>query len=245
MSAKSLTAEAYERLRAHILDNVYPPRAKLRIEAVADSLGVNPGPVREALSRLTAEGLVVAEPQRGFMVAPVSVADLIDLTAVRIDIETRCLKRAVMIGDLSWEADILAVWHQLSRTPADIGSGTRKRINPEWTRLHSEFHNRLIAACDSGWWLRLREQLYTQAERYRRMELPYGKVERHVDEEHEAIVDAVLARDAGSAARLLAAHLQRTADILLASDAPFDDVPAATQTGRQANRRRENVARSR
>jgi DNA-binding GntR family transcriptional regulator len=225
MTATSRTQDAYERLRADILDSVHAPREKLRIEALAGTLEVSPGAVREALSRLTAEGLVVAEPQRGFIVAPVSAADLIDLTAVRIEIETRCLRRAMMIGGLAWEGGVIAAWHQLSRTPLNVRRGGRTAINPEWTRLHSVFHDSLIAACDSPWWLRLRGQLYTQAERYRRLELPYGRVERDVDSEHKAIVDAVLARDANAACRLLAAHLQRTVDILLASDAPFDDVP--------------------
>lgn len=242
MTSTSRTQDTYQRLRGDILDNVYPPRLKLRIEAIAATLGVSAGAVREALSRLTAEGLVVAEPQRGFLVAPVSAADLIDLTAVRIEIETRCLRRAIMTGDLAWEGAIIAAWHQLSRTSLDVRRAGQTRVNPEWTRLHSAFHDSLIAACDSPWWLRLRDQLYVQAERYRRLELPYGKIERHVAREHKAIVEAVLARNANAACRLLAAHLQRTADILLASDAPFDDVPRPDKTAPKSRRVRQ-VAR--
>jgi GntR family carbon starvation induced transcriptional regulator len=103
--------------------------------------------------------------------------------------------------------------------------GKTRALNSDWTRLHTRFHDDLIAACDSVWWLRLRDQLFIQAERYRRMAVPYGKVERHVDEEHRMIMEATLARDADRACAALGNHLQLTADILLASNAPFADVP--------------------
>jgi DNA-binding GntR family transcriptional regulator len=224
MQGKSRTIDTYQRLRLEILNNVHMPRARLRIDLLAESFGVSPGAVREALSRLTAEGLVAAEPQKGFIVAPVSIADLVDLTAVRIEVETRCLKRAIEVGDVAWESRIVASWHQLSHTPVQAAGGSE--INDDWTRLHSEFHESLLAACDSQWWMRFRNQLYVQTERYRRLVLPYAKVKRDVDPEHKAIVEAVLARDKETACRLMAQHLQLTADLLLASDAPFDDASA-------------------
>jgi len=223
MPAKSRTNDTYERLKLEILNNVHLPSTRLRIDQLAETFDVSLGAVREALSRLTAEGLVAAEPQRGFIVAPASIKDLIDLTSVRIEIETRCLKRAIQIGDVAWEGRVVGSWHQLSHTAVEASSGNE--IDPEWTRLHSEFHESLLSACDSAWWLKLRGQLYAQSERYRRLVLPYGKVRRNVDGEHKAIVEAVLAREAKVACQLLARHLQLTADILLASDAPFDDTP--------------------
>jgi DNA-binding GntR family transcriptional regulator len=227
MTTKSRTTDTYERLRREILNAQHLPRAKLRIDQLAGAFGVSPGAVREALSRLTSDGLVVAEPQRGFVVAPISTGDLTDLTAVRIEIETRCLRRAILIGDLAWEARIVAALYELSRTSLDRkDAGGTVLPNDDWTRRHSDFHDALIAACDSRWWLRLREQLYIQAERYRRMGLPYGAIKRDVAAEHQAIADAALARDSERACGLLTAHLQHTADILLASNAPFDDVPA-------------------
>lgn len=228
--AKSRTTETYERLRSDILNAQHLPCAKLRIDQLADAFGVSVGAVREALSRLTSDGLVVAEPQRGFIVAPISTGDLTDLTAVRIEIETRCLRRAILNGDLAWEAKIVATLHELSRTPLERKEGDGHTIlpNDDWTRRHSDFHDALVAGCDSRWWLRLREQLYIQAERYRRLALPYGAIKRDVAAEHQAIANATLARDAERACHLLSEHLQRTADLLLASKAPFNDEPAAS-----------------
>ena len=86
MPAKSRTNDTYERLKLEILNNVHLPSTRLRIDQLAEAFDVSVGAVREALSRLTAEGLVAAEPQRGFIVAPASIKDLVDLTAVRIEI---------------------------------------------------------------------------------------------------------------------------------------------------------------
>lgn len=228
--AASRTTQTYEALKRDLLDGAYAPGSKLLIDQIAERFEVSLGAVREALSRLTSDRLVVAEPQRGFTVAPISAADLIDLTQVRIDIETRCLRDAIMRGTLEWEGRLLDTWHQLSRTPLLVEAD---RINPDWTRLHARFHDDLIAACDSVWWLRLRDQLFLQAERYRRMLLPYTRVERRVDDEHREIVELTLARKTDAASEALAAHLQRTDDILLGSDAPFTDVPSSASATRR------------
>jgi GntR family transcriptional regulator, carbon starvation induced regulator len=231
MAAKSQTGETYSVLKQDLLQGRFKPREKLRIDSLCETYEVSPGAVREALARLTSDGLVIAEPQRGFMVAPISTRDLIDLTSVRIEIETRCLRQSIQLGDLAWEGRILAVWHQLSRTHHLI-DGHGEQINEDWAKLHSRFHDTLIEASDSPWWLRLRDQLYLQAERYRQMLLPYAKVDRDVHHEHEMIVQATLARDADLACELLRKHIQFTADILLGSAAPFDDAPTARESRR-------------
>ena len=212
MRGTSKTTRTYEALRQEILSGKYPPGSRLRIDLLSDSHGVSLGAVREALSRLTSEGLVVSEPQRGFLIAPLSKADLADLTSVRVEIETRCLARSIQVGDVAWEGRVLSALHQMSRTPMQ---GSAPGINPAWARLHAEFHDALVAACDNQWWLRLRHQLFLHAERYRYLPAPFVRTDRDVDAEHRAIAQAAIARDAEGATEALARHLQRTADILL------------------------------
>jgi len=213
--AQSKTAAVYETLKAELLDGFHNPGSKLAIDQIAERFQVNAGAVREALSRLTSDHLVIAQPQRGFVVAPVSVRDLLDLTAVRIDIETRCLRRSIECGTIEWEGQLLGTWHQLKRTrPMQDGA-----VNAEWVRLHARFHDDLLAGCDSIWWLRLREGLYMQAERYRRMILPHARGGRDVDAEHAAILEFALARDSDSACAALSEHLNLTTTILLSSGA--------------------------
>lgn len=208
--------EAFETLRAEILSCRLPPGAKVRINEIALQLGVSPGAVREALSRLAAEGMAVAEAHKGYVVAPVSVDELRDLTATRIAIEQLCHRASIAQGDVEWESGIVAAYHRLRRLP-EREPADRSRLNEAWSVAHAQFHRALVAGCDSGALLRIRDGLYAQTERYRRLSVPLRRGERDVDAEHGAMVDAALARDAGRICRLIADHLQRTTDILLAS----------------------------
>jgi len=99
------------------------PGSKLKIQDLCGAPSRSAwAPWREALSRLTSEGLVISEPQRGFRAAPISVADLKDLTMVRIEVESLCLKRAIAVGTVDWESRLVAAFHRLSRTPERVAS---------------------------------------------------------------------------------------------------------------------------
>lgn len=212
---QSLTEAAYEALRSDILACRVPPGAKLNINEICDALSVSLSAVREALSRLTAEGLVVAEAHRGFRAAPVSAEDLRDLTSTRIEIEASCLRRAIELGDMDWEIGIVAAYHRLSRTPERV-AGDEVRIPEEWAKAHKEFHAALVQACDSYWRLRLRNFLYDQTERYRHLSVPARREERNLADEHKAIMEATIARDGDRAVALMEAHLTLTADRVVA-----------------------------
>lgn len=222
---KSRTARTFDLLHEAIVNAAIPPGEKLRIDALSKSLDASSGAVREALSRLTAEGLVIAEPQKGFVVAPISRRDLTEMTEVRIEIECRCLADSIRHGSLDWEGRVLSLQHRLRALDWSI----RPPIGPEaaqWHALHMEFHDELAGACPNRWRLRLRRQLFVQSERYRRLSSPVDESDRDVTAEHDEIADAAITRDAKAAAAAMARHLQRTTDILLASRLPFSDDPA-------------------
>lgn len=226
-SHKSQTALTYDSLRDLILQSKFAPSEKLRIEKLSKILEASSGAVREALSRLTAEGLVVAEPQKGFVVSPISRRDLIDLTEVRISVEAQCLTASIENGDGEWEGRVLSLAHQLTVLP---GAANRPGTDEgyKWHKLHEQFHNELVSACPNSWWLQVRQQLYLQSERYRRLsgptELdPQDNVDRDIEAEHNAIAEATIARDAPTACQRLTEHLECTTRILLASQLPFSD----------------------
>lgn len=215
-SEPSLTQVAYERLRADILACRLTPGTKLKINELCEQLPAGLGAVREALSRLTSEGLVVAEPQRGFGVAPISQAELEDLTGVRAELEGLCLRRAALAGDLAWESRLVAAFHHLSRLP-ERDPDDPARLSDAWSEAHAAFHAALVSACDSPWLLRLRDILYAQSERYRRLSVPLAQVPRDLVREHREIMQVMLERDGDRAAALMAAHLQATTRILVGS----------------------------
>lgn len=223
-ASSSLTHDAYERLRADLLACRLQPGARLRINDLCQALSVSLSAVREALSRLTSEGLVIAEPQRGFRAAPISAAELRDLTGVRAQIEGLCLERAIVAGDVGWEAGLVATFHRLSRTP-ERETGDEQRMSEAWSVAHCAFHSALVSGCDSPWLLRLRETLYAQSERYRRLSVPMGGTARNLRQEHQEIMDAALARDAGRAKALMAEHLELTTALLLQRSWPADTQP--------------------
>ncbi|MCB1341618.1 MAG: GntR family transcriptional regulator [Pseudooceanicola sp.] len=219
---KSRTERTCAMLREAIIRSEYRPGERLRIDSLGKTLDASIGAVREALSRLTAEGLVIAEPQKGFVVSPISRRDLTDLTEVRMDVECRCLADSIAHGDLDWEAELLSLQHKLRA----LGSkyklvGTEEEAR--WHVVHPAFHDQLTNACTNHWWLRIRHQLYVQSERYRRLSGPLDREGRDITAEHDAIADAALARDTERACAAMRDHLGRTARIILESAIPFSD----------------------
>lgn len=213
----NLTAQAYKHLRAEILSCRFAPGRKLVISELVAQSHFSLGAVREALSRLTSEGLVVAEPNKGYQVAPITQADLEDLTRTRIFIELECLADAIAHGDLKWESGIVATLFELSRTDLADPDDPAK-VSEAWATRHARFHEALVAGCRSAWLLRIREMLYAQSERYRRFSLPLDRHRRDVNAEHQAIADAALARDGAAAAAALRKHLELTTRILMAAE---------------------------
>ena len=215
MTTKTQSERVFDALREDILACRLEPSAKLRINELAESHEVSLGAVREALSRLGAEGLVLAESQKGYRVTPLSVAELLDLTDARIEIERLALKRSVARGDLDWETGLVGAWHRLSRL--DERTEPDGRLADGWSFAHAAYHRALVAACGSTKLLQIRLQLYEQAERYRRYSAPLGHEKRDVAGEHRALFDAAMARDVELASRLIAEHLQRTVSIIVTS----------------------------
>jgi GntR family transcriptional regulator, carbon starvation induced regulator len=213
-SAKSLTSQAYERLREDIITCKLKPNEPLRINTMADQYEVGATAIREALSRLVTEGLVDAFDQRGFCVAPVSREDLLDLTNTRTELEQLAISKAVASGSIDWEAKVIAAFHRLSRR---VPESLEKSSAPEWREwrdLHRQFHAALVDGSGSRWLSYLCALLYDRSERYRNLAgMAAGKLKparRDVMAEHKGMVDAVLAHDAALIHRLIREHLQET-----------------------------------
>lgn len=220
-SPRSQASLAYEVIRRGILSGRHEPGTKLKIKDLASELDVSPGAIREALSRLVPEQLAVSREQRGFVVAPLSVADLEDLTDVRCEIEGIALRRSVARGDVHWEADILAAAHRLrglkiaarART-----SGETEELISEWGRSHAAFHKALINGCGSSRLLALHGQLYEQSERYRVRSF-FVESARDVDSEHQEIVDLALARDVEALVMTMCKRIRETTRLFIAHEA--------------------------
>lgn len=207
-AGSTLSRTLYEQLRLEVLSGRLLPGARLRLDELRKQFGVSLSPLREALSRLAAEGFVVAESQRGFAVAPVSRAMFADVIGLRVELEGKALREAVAAGDENWEVGVLAALHRLKKVE---GPGRTEERLDEWERRHREFHAALVGACPSPLLLQFCATLRDLNDRYRRLFLASHTLDRDVADEHQAIADAALARDGDGAARLLGEHVQRTA----------------------------------
>ena len=210
---RSQTSLAYARIRADILAGRHAPDEKLKIADLATALAVSPGAIREALSRLVPEQLVVSRDQRGFVVAPLSIEDLEELTDLRCEIEAIALRRSVARGDTNWEGSVLAAAHRLRRTPMSTSANDRS-LSSQWVAQHAGFHAALVAGCGSRRLLALHAQLYQQSERYRGLSM-HVEADRDVQAEHQALVDAALDRDVDSLIGLTLAHFRKTTALIV------------------------------
>jgi len=138
-----------------------------------------------------------------------------DLTAARIEIEELCLRHAIAAGDVRWEARIIAAFHQLSRTPP-LAPGAQRRFDRRFVALHHSFFDDLVSSCDSLWLARVRQMLQIQEMRYHGRSPPPAPGERDLIGELRELMEAVIARNSDRACRLLASHMQRSADVLIA-----------------------------
>ena len=214
-NARTLANQAQDLLRRDILSGTLAPGERLRTKDLQARYGLGLSPLRESLQRLSAEGMVVNDAQRGFAVAPVSVAELRDLTVARTALESTMLPMAMQLGGADWEGDIVAAFHRLSRTPLPNDPAAMADASL-WELRHRSFHHALVAGCGAPWLLRLHGQLVDQSERYRKIRILHHLESqaqvRDVNAEHQAVMDAVLRRDAAQAVALMTQHLVATSD---------------------------------
>jgi DNA-binding GntR family transcriptional regulator len=210
----TLADQTYERLRRDIVDGHFAPGSRLHLATLCRRYSVGMSPVREALSRLSSEGFSVALSQRGFRVSPLNLEDLKDLTLARERLEAEALRLAIGNADEVWQQQIVASFDRLSRLDRALAERAAEIID-QWEVANGEFHRALVASCPSQWLLRMRELLYGQSQRYRRFAVVHSANIRRAHEEHQAIMEAALERNAERACDLIRAHVLATSQTVL------------------------------
>jgi len=216
----TLASDVYGRLRHDILSGILPPGEKLRAEYLRERYSVGNSPIREALNRLSSDGLVVREDQKGFHVANVSRSELEELVRTRCWLEEIALRESIANGGTEWEENLVLAFHRLKRVPRSADERTYS-ANPEWEMRHRAFHMALIGASGSRWLESFCSQLNDQADRYRQFAVAASYPKRNELDEHQAVFDAAVKGDADEAVRHLTGHYQRTSQIILNSDSEF------------------------
>jgi len=202
-----LGERAYQQLLDEILGGEHPPGAPLRPQGIADRLGVSLVVVREALTRLSGDGLDERHNNRGFTVPWASDERWQELAHARSLLEPVMLRDAVERGDLDWESRVVAAHHRLAAT--SIGTETGGHVSEQWSLAHGRFHRALIEGCANNVMLSVFDRFWRSSELARRWSVDISG-DRDIAGEHEQLMHAACDRDASRAQHLLREHIVHT-----------------------------------
>ncbi|MBJ7576826.1 GntR family transcriptional regulator [Devosia sp. MC532] len=200
-------------LRQEILQGSLPPGSRLRIEVLRQRFSTAINPVREALNRLVAEGLVDLQDHKGFSVSQVSLEVWRDLLEARCILEVEALRRSIANGTEEWRDEIVVSLHRLTRTPRFLDDA-RKVRNDKWEVYHHRFHRALVSCCGSDKIMAICDDLREQSDRYRAVAASSHKPRTDYDDEHKAIAEAAMAGNGDEAAGLLERHYRKTLKVI-------------------------------
>lgn len=219
-TSATLASSVYDRLQSDILTGILLPGQKLRLKELTERYETGNSPLREALNRLSAAGMVLREENRGFRVPTANAEDLAELTRTRCWLEEIALRESIEHGGSQWEERIVLAFHWLersARTTGDASGNKKDTLSPEWEAHHQQFHAALLSACRSKILMEFCDELAQRSFRYRSIAEVIEYRDRHELDEHRSLRDATIARDAETAVKLLKQHYQVTSNILLDS----------------------------
>lgn len=205
---KTLSGAIANVLRHEIIAGKWKANEKLKTERLKERFSVSSATVRDALFVLMSEYLVTLEGQKGFRVAPMSLADAQELAKTRAVVEAAALEESLQAGDDKWEALITAEYYLLAKAEERMRCDPISSID-EYEKTNDRFHEALVSASSSERMKKMRRMFFQEAKRYRRMvALSSEVVIIHDKEEHEKIFNACIQRNVGLAKSLIADHVQ-------------------------------------
>lgn len=200
----NLVNQCYDEIQEKIINGIFVPGKKLKIEELKQQLDIGASPIREALSRLVTSGLVEAYDNKGFYVAKMSEADIRDLYKTFLHIELLALDQAIKLGDDTWKTSIVAALYNLSL----VENGQKPVSYSIWAERNYAFHVALISGCNSPMLLKIRADIYRRFDRYCRIAFNLSHNQLHVNhEEHKRLADAVLNRDLKVTTEIITHHI--------------------------------------
>lgn len=227
-------------LRLLILRGEMPPGARVNLDEIKGRFGVSLSPLREALSRLMAEGFVKFEAKRGFRVTEMSRSNLEEIYTLRKMLEPFALQLSVDSGDEAWEERAAAALYTLGKREADL------RRNPEgyneWENAHRKFRLALISGCGMPMLLHFCSTLMDLYDRYRLHLHGQDLLAVIGHGEYLQLFEACAARDSAAAARLAGQQLDQLHAKLLSLLPGGQQAVAAAGKAVKGTRKRASTA---
>jgi len=203
---KTLPETVYQQLREAILNGEFPPGVFLRQEDLARQLGVSRAPLREALPRLEAEGIVLLSPRRGYSVVSLGPDEIDELFDLRAMLESKVMYAATKkrtAEDVAKVRDLIQRMDQQDlKTPGGINT---------WFDLHAELHDAFLAPARFSHYQRVINSVRTAVESYIRCEFRMTGDADQAHAEHNEMLAVFEKGDAEEAARLVREHIENVA----------------------------------
>ncbi len=216
-SGEPIARCVFRMLRSAIVSMHFRPGQALSEQEIADQLGVSRQPVREAFIKLSEAGLLTVRPQRGTFVVKISVKQVLDARFVREAVELAVVRQACEkippagLGDL--RANLKAQW-DLAELP-----------NPEgFLELDEAFHRAIALGADCEYAWRIVEETKAQMDRVRYLSVPHATPIKRLIAQHQAVLDAIAARDPSKAEAAMGQHLREILTSLPELEGKFPDL---------------------
>lgn len=200
----------YIRLREGILTGIFPPGSVLRQEELSRRFGASRVPLRQAMTRLEVEGLVVLRPRRGYAVLSLDRSEIYEIFELRAVVEEHLAGIAAKTRTAKDLAAVSQALSRMERIAAHSPSQTDK-----WLDANSEFHTRLLSSAHRHHASRFATMLRDQVEPYIRVEINLTKEVMQAEGEHREMYDALQAGDAMRLGQLCRQHCENTASRLI------------------------------
>src|ERR1700733_1023195 len=201
----------YQQLKTAILTGVFQPGQTLRQEDVAKQLGVSRGPLREALPKLEAEGMIISTPHRGCTVVSLEPAEIMEIFELRAMLEASLAKAAARKGDPVAVRRLREIAVIMRSLDVSVSEGDQQR----WFDLNYELHDILLAVAGRRHHLRVLEIVRALAEPYIRMDVGSTGSFEEAQKEHDGLIEAFVAGDCQTLEKLTREHVQHTAQRII------------------------------
>jgi GntR family transcriptional regulator, carbon starvation induced regulator len=199
-----------KQLRTDILHGVYAPGERLLAAELAKHYAVSLTPLREALQRLSTDGLLIMTPQRGVRVTPLSLRTAEEIYELRCLLEPLALRKSMARADQAWHEIVQQTYSSL----VEVTSQDRPEVIAI-EETNRAFHQALISRCESRWLLNIVTMLSDHCIRYRFLSFTNRGGREGVLEEHQAIFEACMKGDVDTAAQALEYHIRHTLEALI------------------------------
>ncbi|MGF7175076.1 GntR family transcriptional regulator [Azospirillum doebereinerae] len=218
-SAEPITRSVFRTLRTAIVSMHFQPGQALSEQEIADQLGVSRQPVREAFIKLSEAGLLIIRPQRGTFVVKISVKQVLDARFVREAVEVAVVRQAcdriTPAGIMDLRANLKAQWAIASDSDPS---------SDRFLELDEAFHRTIALGADCEYAWRIVEETKAQMDRVRYLSMPYATPVKRLIAQHEAVLEAIAARDPAKAEAAMSLHLREILTSLPELEGKFPDL---------------------